>query len=263
MLTRRKKQIIYGLGFLIILGLIIWWLSVLVGPETPPAAPSPTPTTQVQPIQIEDISTIQHTAAPPAFGQIVDIVVRLRNPNLRAGVAKYPITLNVIGTRGQVLQTEEIADTYLLPSAVIYAVKLGVPVAEPVVSVEVKLPQNPVFSTVPASVSLPSLSPSIRDRTVKNIGNTAIEEVKGIVTNDSSLDWQFVEVTGVATSESGEVVGVGKTFVGKLRVGEQREFTLQWPATRSAGSRITAFASTNIYRQENIVRAIGDPSLLR
>lgn len=263
MLTRHKKQIIYGLGFLIVLGLIMWWLFVLVGPPTPPAGPSPTPTTQAQPIQVEDVSTIQHTAAPPAFGHSVDIVVRLRNPNLRAGVAKYPITLNIIGTRGQILQTEEITDTYLLPSAVTYAVKLGVPVAEPVASIQVELPQNPVFTAVPASVSLPSLSPSIRDRTVKNIGNTAIEEVKGIVTNNSSLDWQFVEVTGVAASESGEVVGVGKTFVGELRVGEQREFTLQWPATRATGSRITPFASTNIYRQENIVRAIGDPSLLR
>ncbi|MEK7557515.1 MAG: hypothetical protein AAB538_06040 [Patescibacteria group bacterium] len=138
-----------------------------------------------------------------------------------------------------------------------------VPVSEPPTNVEVELQANPSFITIPASVSLPDLNVTFRERTIKNIGNTVLEEQKGVVTNASSLDWQFVEVAGIAVGNSGAVVGIGKTFVGDLKVGQQREFTLSWPATREPIRNVIPDATTNIYREENIVRVLGDPGLLR
>lgn len=261
MFTRTKKQIGYGLGFLAVFALIVWAIaSRFTTPAAPPVAASPTP--QFLAVQVEEVSTVAHAPVPPALDRTVDIVVRLRNPNLRAGITEYPVSLVLHGRDDHVLE-KVTASTYLLPSAVSYVIKLGVPVASEVSRVEVALPANPAFVSVPASVTLPSFSWSARERSVREIGSIPTVLQKGVVTNTSGLDWQFVEVAGVAENSAGEVVGVGQTFVGELKVGEQREFTLQWPAILQDIQNVIVLATTNIYKQENIVRAIGDPSLLR
>jgi len=103
----------------------------------------------------------------------------------------------------------------------------------------------------------------LRDRTSSLIGQTATDIQKGVVTNASTFDWQRVEVVAVAVNDQGEIIAVGQTFVGKLLVGEQREFTVQWPKPTQAISRVIALPSTNIFREDNFVKIIGDPSLLR
>jgi len=260
--TRRRKQIVYGLGYLVATILVVWGISAALGPEGPPPQASASPTPQFLPIQVEEVSTIEHAPVPPTLSRTVDVVVRLRNPNLRAGVPDYPLTIVLRGPENQTLD-KLTASTYLLPGAVSYVVQIGAPVAESISRVEVELPPNPTFVAIPANVSLPSFSWSLRERTVRTIGNTAMVQQKGVVTNTSGLDWQSVEVVGVAVNRDRRVIGVGRTSAGELKVGEQREFTLQWPATSEEIQDVLVLVTTNIYKQENVVRAIGDPSLLR
>lgn len=265
MSTRLIKQIIYGLGLLVVLILLGWGIVALVTPAPPPPAPTPTPGPQVEPIQLEQVDAIQHPPASVGGSSTVDLVARLRNPNPRAGVPEYNVTFILFDTAGAEL-SRQTASTYILPGSLQYASKLNVTVSRPVGRVEVALPQDPVFSTVPASVSLPRFSTFLRERATRNIGENVVEEQKGVITNTSNLDWQFVEVSGVALNAAGaagETVGVGQTFVGELKIGEQREFTLQWPLPADPASRVIILPTTNIYRQENVIRAIGDPGLLR
>ncbi len=94
-------------------------------------------------------------------------------------------------------------------------------------------------------------------------GSYPMEQQTGIVTNNSTFDWEKVEVTGVALDSKGAIIGVGRTFVGKLLIGEQREFTLLWPFPDDQTVRVVALASTNIYSDANVVHIIGDPGKLR
>lgn len=261
MSTRIRKQITYGLGFLLAAGGIVWLIAAAIRQPTPPAA-TPTPTALFQAVVLEEGSLIQHEPASPGANFTSDIVIRLRNPNPRAGVGDYPVIARLLDGAGRVLR-EETIPTYLLPGAIQYAVRINVPSAGPVARLEAKLPTAPDFSTVPASVALPQFSVVQRQRETKTVGTTVLEEQKWIVRNESPLDWQFVEVTGIAQDAAGKTIGVGQTFVGALTVGEAREFTLQWPATPAPAARVLVLPTTNIYKEENIIRAIGDPNLLR
>lgn len=258
--TRRLKQIVYGAAALVVIVLAVTGVSAVLRP-TPVPTPTPTPSRLFEPIVLEDVSLIHHApAAGEAF--VIDVVARLRNPNPRAGVATYPVKFIFRQSRGQTLGEAEVP-VYLLPGGLAYAVKIGMTLPTSPARVDTSLPEDPTFTTVPGSVSLPGFSATLHPRTTKTVGESVIEEQKGLVTNVSALDWQFVEVVGVALSSAGRPIGVGQTFLGELRTGEQREFTLQWPTPDQPIARVIILPTTNIYRQENIIRAIGDPNLLR
>jgi len=262
MLTHTLKQIIYGVGFLVTILLAFFGISALIRTPALPDAPPPNPTPKVDPITVEEVTPIQHAPVGIGASRTVDLVARLRNPNPRAGVSDYRVTFVLKDQFGKEIGRES-ASTYLLPGTVQHILKLNVTVSQALGNVELLLPEDPSFTTIPASVSLPRFTSFLRERTIKSIGDITIEEQKGIVTNASNLDWQFVEIVGLALNANGDTVGVGQTFVGELKIGEQREITLQWPAPTSPTSRVLIFPTTNIYREENIIRAIGDPGLLR
>jgi hypothetical protein len=94
-------------------------------------------------------------------------------------------------------------------------------------------------------------------------GTGAVETQKGIITNTSTLGFRRVDVTGVAFDANNKVVGIGKTFIGEFMVGEQREFTLEWPAPITPTQRVVILPTTNIFNEDNILSAQGDPGLLR
>ncbi len=72
-----------------------------------------------------------------------------------------------------------------------------------------------------------------------------------------------MQVTGVAVDASGNVVGVGSTFVGELQPGEEREFTLQWPIPLTPTTQVIVLPTTNLFKEADIIKVIGDPALLR
>lgn len=250
------KQASYAGGCLFFITAVVLAIAWLAGwSARPSSVPTPVPTPSHRPIEVEQVSVIKHANS-------VDLVAQVRNPNLRAGVARYAITFVLLDPTGQEISQQEV-ESYLLPGALTYVTTLNVPLDRNLGRVEYILPDSPVFQPLPESISLPSFNSFARERRITNIGSTRIEEQKGIVTNSSTFDWKRVEVTGVALSTNDQIVGVGKTFVGELKVGEQREFTLQWPAPAEPTERVVILPSTNIFQEENIIEIIGDPSSLR
>lgn len=264
MLTRTKKQIGYGIAYVIAFTAFIFLLAVGIAGPGDQAPPAPTPTPPVfEDIQLEEASVIQH--APTTLSGIgtVDIVARLRNPNPRAGLEQYTVTFVLRNSTGAELGRQQ-ATTYILPGSLQYVLALNVPVDEQVTKVDVNLPKDPDFETVPLSLELPRFSIFSRDRTIRQIGDRSIEETVGVVENTSTFDWQETDVIGVGIGASGNVTGVSRTSVGALVVGGQREFTLQWPQPPIEPTvRTLLIPSTNIFRDDNFLRAIGDPSQLR
>lgn len=262
-LHRTIKKAVYGAAFLIVVGGIG---TLIVLPLIPvrevPVVTSTGPT--YVPVVLENVVVIPHIAKPGPKGRTIDIVARLQNKNSRAGTGKYPITFTVKDNAGGVIGhfTQE---AYVLPGGLQYVVVLDVPMpaGKTFGNVEVTPPSSITLTPLPDDVRLPEFSVFLRDRTTPSSGIYKLERQTGIVTNNSTFDWEKVEVTGVALNSKGAVIAVGKTFVGKLLIGEQREFTLEWPFPDDQTSRVVVLATTNIYSDENIVHIIGDPGKLR
>ncbi len=192
----------------------------------------------------------------------LDVVARIRNPNPRAGVMDFPVTFVLLGEDSSELGRYQ-EKTYLLPGSLHYVAKLGVSISAPVLKVKVEVPQDLVFASLPSYVSLPPFNSFLRDRTVRTIGSRSIETQKGVVINTGTLGWRRVDITGVAFDAEGNVIGVGRTFLGNMKVGEQREFSLQWPAPSPSTQRVIVLPSTNVFDEDNILKIGGDPGSLR
>ncbi|MEX1111903.1 MAG: hypothetical protein WEC84_00415 [Candidatus Andersenbacteria bacterium] len=263
-LQRNAKKAFYAaipvVAILFIIVIPALWASrgpADVQPTVDPAAGS-------APIEIQEISVVPHPVLPVSEVQTLDVVAKLFNPNARAGVEKYPLEFVLLDTQGGEI-TRVAKETYVLPGMVQYVAVLNVSFPLGVQLGQIELVRQPRedFIRLPADVALPQFSSFLHDREERITGGVARVVQTGIVRNTSTFDWQRVEVRAVALDSSGGVIGVGETFVGRLLVGEQREFTLEWPKSSQAINQVIAIPSTNIFREENVVEIIGDPSRLR
>lgn len=262
-LHRTIKKAVYAAGFLAVVSGITTYIVLQFLPVREATITTNTEPTYV-PIVLENVVVIPHIAKPGPKGRTIDVVARLQNKNSRAGTGSYPIIFTVKDNAGGMIGrfTQE---AYVLPGGLQYVVALDVPMpaGKTFGNVEVTPPVSIKLTPLPDDVRLPEFSVFLRDRTSPSSGIYKLEQQTGIVTNNSTFDWEKVEVIGVALDGKGAIIGVGKTFVGKLLIGEQREFTLQWPFPEGQTSRVVVLATTNIYSDANIVHIIGDPGKLR
>lgn len=257
MLRRRTiKQASYaGAGLLLVLvvaaGLAAWRRS-----PQPSAVVSPTPSSFYQPIVVEQVFSVLHH-------NTIDIAARLRNVNVRAGIAIYPVDFIIQDEAGRE-QSRRQETTYLLPGNLQYVVALNVPVSSRRPRVRLEVPPQPAWQELPGDLRLPQFGSFLRGvPQARTVGAAVIEQQKGIASNEGSYDLQRVEVVALALTAHKDVVGIGKTFLGELKVGERREFTVQWPAPDQPTSEVVSWLSANIFQEENVIRVIGDPSTLR
>ncbi len=263
-MTRRTiKKTVYASGAaLAFLGFLSLLIIAFGGVPTPTIQPSPTPNAY-QPIQLEQVTVIPHPFVP-GQKRYVDVVAAVRNPNAAAGISAYPVSFSIKDSGGVELATAQ-EETFILPGARQYAMALSIeiPISARVAGVDVTLPENPTFTAVPTDLDLPRFNTNLRQIQEQKIGDNTIQKQTGIVSNSSTFDWERVEVKAVGMNTNGDIVAAGKTFVGRLLVGEQREFTIEWPKSDQAIQRVITLPGTNMFRQDNIVDIIGDPSLLR
>ena len=250
-IRRTIKQLLYAV---IILGTISLLVFLFILPylnlfQEKPAEPSPVR----ESIVVESIDAIVHEGT-------VDIVARVRNPNPRAGVPDYTVTFVLLDAAGNEIETI-LEKTYLLPGSLKYVAVLDIAINGELDRVRVDQPTDPVFAS--PQQSIPSFNSFLRGRTIKNIGTRRIEVQKGIVTNTSNLGYRQVDISGVAFDSQENMIGVGKTFIGEMRAGEQREFTMQWPKPFADSTKVIVLPDTNIYKKDNILPITGDPARLR
>ncbi len=261
---RTFKKALYATGTLLSIVAFIVIVTLLVRDETPVVIVTPLP--QFVAISVESVTAVPHITTVGLKGRTVDVIARLRNENPRAGTAHYPLTFNVYDPRGNQIASAT-QSAYLLPGAVQYVIATDIPIPQEsqLGRVEVIKPSQSevTFMSLPNGIDAPKFSSRPLNRTTQTIGDVLVEEQTGIVTNTGTLDWQKVEVVGVAVDGAGNVIAASKTFVGRLLVGEQREFTLQWPQPAVQTDRVIIIPSTNMFREENFVEIIGDPSSLR
>ncbi len=253
-LKRVTKQAAYLTFYIVVFILIISFIVVpniglFTGDRNRPQPPPR------QAVVIESVDPVIHA-------NTIDIVARVRNPNPNAGVSSYDLNFILLDIQGSEIQRYS-KNTYLLPGSLNYIPLLDIPANTSLAKVNVEAPTNITYTDLPANVSAPTFNSFLQTRRLRNIGDEIVEEQKGIVTNTSTLGYRHVEVTGVAFDSNGTVVGVSTTFMGQLRVGEGREFTLQWPSPATPTERVIIIPTTNVYEPDNILEIKGSPGRLR
>lgn len=251
---RLIKQLLYGAFYLVLLGILVVSLAIPLRRLIVPAGPSPTPQPLPERLLIEQATAVRH-------GSTVDLVARLRNPNLEFGIQSVTGTFRLLTNDGREISRHPVT-TYLLPGTLQYLVALDVPVNQPFTHLDVSLDQ-PQTAVIPKTLTLPTFATFLRERTRFTSGAREIEQQTGILRNTSSLDWERIEIIGLALDERGVIIGVSRTFLDALASGSQLEFTLQWPAPARSTHRVVLWPTTNIFEETNIIKVIGDPASLR
>lgn len=262
MIQRIQKQITYGIGWLVVAVGVISLISFLSTGSSRQQARLATPTPSLTPIILEGTDVIRHEVKE-GENKTIDLVTRLRNPNPSAGIAEYEVTYVLQDVDGQEITTRR-EKTYILPSSAQHVIALNISLgSKNLANVETKLPQAPTFITLPPTMSRASLGAFPKQRVEQVIGSRVLEEQSGIVKNNSTFEWRTVEVQVLGVSQEDEIVAASKTTIGALKVGEEREFKVVWPKPTTPVTRLVLLPTTNIYLDENIIKTIGDPSLLK
>ena len=238
-------------------------LSLLVAGSTASSPnTTPTPISSHLPVTLESLDVVQHPVRP-GIENSLDIAARLRNPNPTSGTTKYPVVFTIKNRLG--IEVKKVtAPSYILPGAIQYVMALNVGLGQEVVgNVDASLPSDVTFRQLPPGTQPPTFSAFARERRDRQIGDSHIQDQFGIVKNTSTFAWEKVEVYVVGQSSEGKVVAIGKTFVGALKVGEEREFSVQWPRPSEAIDRVLILPSTNMFQEDNITQTVGRPELLQ
>lgn len=215
----------------------------------PPAPPPPPPPTYAD---LTVVSTALFRSAPDR----ADILAVVKNPNANAGVRDVRYTLEVRSSGAVV--TEVSGNAFFLPGQEkpIVSIEASVPIQGTEVSIRFGVPAwMPVTSDFrPPSLIVVSRQGKFRD------GGSPVYEVKGVLANESGLDFLAVEMTSLGVDADGEVIGVGRTFIGSLRALERREFTVSWPlsAGRSV-SRTREYPEVNVFSPAAVQPRVGLP----
>lgn len=252
---RLIKQTAYAGGCLTFVFLALVVLVIVLFPDNTSRPTPPVPTPEFQAIVVEQVDVIPH-------GSTADLVARLRNPNPRAGIRDLPVDFILTDSAGTELARHS-EMSYILPGSIQYVIALNVPLPAGFTGATASLPPEPVLTSLPPELTLPTFTTFLRQQTTRTLGDATIDEQRGVVVNDSTFDFHRVEVAVVALNGGGHVVGTGKTLLGTLTVGEQREFVVQWPSADQPITRVLILATTNIFREDNVIEIIGDPSRLR
>lgn len=247
MRRRLRKQI----TVLAVLAAFFGAVGTLVGVsiyEPPPPPPPPPP-------QFEALLVRATHLFRGGLG-LADLVALVRNPNAGAGIREVPYVFTVrAGDRGV---AEISGTTYLLPGQEKPVVALNVPVPEEADRVELRFGAA-VWVPVAPSFRGPSLVPVSRVHRVLD-GARPRYEVKGVLANQSDLDYLTVDVTALGLDANGAVLGVGKTLLGSLLSLERREYTVSWPLPLGAVvSEVRVYPEVNVFSPSAVQPRTGVP----
>lgn len=189
-------------------------------------------------------------------GEAIDVLVQLQNDNTVYGAARIDYRLAVLDTAGNE-QTSRRGATYVNPLETRYLVMTFPGITPRGTGLR--------FEYDPQKVQwfqgrLPETQ--VIDFSVMNEALTVSEDGQASYTadvrNDSTFDFEEVDVTVLLFDASGQQVAVGATVVRTLAAGQVRAFTVVWPfAIVGTPIRAQAQVSTNAFNNANFIRTYG------
>jgi len=184
---------------------------------------------------------------------VCDIVASVENTNVSLGGKDIPYTI-------QWGEVKKQGSFYIFPSETRYIIEINQPCQEgKKLEFNIGEPEEWEFFR---GYEKPKL-----DITNKNFryleNNYEFAEVTGVVVNNSNFDLQEIEVYAILKNSKGSVMGVNKTTVNSILIGERREFRLFWTSPLPGKvSSIDIFTTTNLFNSHNFMQKHGFTSSL-
>jgi hypothetical protein len=262
MSDRLQKQLVIGLGYLILLSGIVYGLFIWVRVE-------PTCFDHVQNGQEEgvDCGTVAcGTSCAPAILPLevmdtqlfpvregeYDFMARIRNTNLLYGAAQVPYTLILKDAQGVVLALET-GKLYVLPAQTRYLIRTSLRGAIATVGVQLGEVSWAEVNATDLKVDFPLRRESFM--VAKTPG--AAQEYEGIIFNNSDFDFAKVDIAVIVRDATGAIIGANTTDVRTLPSRSDRYFKVTWP--QALGKNLTAQveATTNVFENSNFIKRYG------
>lgn len=262
-MSRFTKQLFYGGLFLAIIAAIGWGGYRLVVP-----APNCTDGIQNNAEEGLDCGPVCGTSCPPIVlplsaptTQLIhygngtyDVLVTIGNPNAAYGAAQVDYTLVVSDVSGTQLMTRR-GLTYVNPLEPRYMVFPLIGISGVPVTAELQFtPADVQWARLDVEGGLGVEFIVRQDQLVPALNSLRYQ---ANLMNRSTFDFDQVDVTVLLYDQAGTVVGTGATVVRTVPAGQERGFVVDWPFAIPSAVRARAFVTTNVFNNDNYIRAHG------
>lgn len=184
-----------------------------------------------------------------------DFLARIRNPNSDFGASEVTYELRLFNASGQAL-FETTGSTFLLPGQTRYQIISPIKLGEEAVDFDFRITEVD-WQGIDGFV-LPSLL--LKDVNYSEVKppEQGFSKMTGSVFNDSSFDFEKVDVYAVLFDESNAPIAVNRTDIRTFISKTERSFEIKWfsPFEGKVG-RFEVNPYTNVLRNENFIKEHG------
>lgn len=275
-MSRAVKQILFGIIFIIVFGLLGFWIYKI-------AQPTPTCFDKVknqgeegvdcgkvcgnvcleslEPIKVlsSNLFKIRDTNGKTDY----DALFRVSNPNIQFGSGNIEYSLNILSVNGDLISPilSKTGSFYILPGQTKY-------VYEPLLEAKTSSGGNIIATLEITKVDWQKLV-GIFSRDIKLMTKSKqylvdnkpgiYSQVNGIITNASDFDLDRVDVA-VVLFKNNVAIGANRIDIRTLVSGSDRFFEVDWISPLSVvPDRVDVEPTTNVFQDSNFIRRYGVP----
>lgn len=241
---RLLKQVIIASVFVLIIALPVY-LSFFSGPSEPLSSPAP--------IIAEPIIILEKLFKVDDFDY--DFLVQIRNPNVDFGASEVMYELRLFNDSGQAL-FETAGSTFLLPGQNRHEIISPIRLGEEAVDFDFRI-VGADWQRIDGFV-LPSLL--LKDINYYEVKppEQGFSKMTGSVFNDSSFDFDRVDVHAVLFDELNVPIAVSRTDIRTFISKTERSFEIKWFSPfEGKVSRFEVNPYTNVLRNDNFIKEHG------
>jgi hypothetical protein len=194
---------------------------------------------------------VQETAIVEGTNGRYDVLVRIKNPNELFGAAQLSYTVNFLDSTGSAIYQSN-GVSFILPfeTKSLILQSLDVPSQPQSLQVEFDNVEWVEFR----NFSEPQLR-FVRKEYGPITSGPGFGQVKGLLSNDSTIDFHAINIKIILRDEKNEVIALNTHQMNTVRSSEERDFTLQFPERFDGFPKnVEAEAEADVINAENYMR---------
>lgn len=258
---RKVKQITLAIIYVVLFGLIGWYLYYLISPDptctdgkknqSEKGVDCGGPCKPCQNAQAaKDIEVVEKTFVDGGGGTY-DVLLKVSNPNYILGSDTISYTITLKDSAGAEVG-KKTGTSYILPADSRYIIEMGiVPDVSGVSVASVDVSFDKITWKELPNMSKPQLN--IYNRRFGEAPMGAGNIAEAVVRNESPYDLNTVQIAIIIRDEYGKVVGLNTSLKQSLRAREEQSFRVTWPYQFKGNARkLEIEAQSNMYDAGNL-----------
>lgn len=257
----KRKQLIIGLVFLIILLIIAGVIYLIVKPGLPSCSDGIQNQGEAGvdcggpcsscPWQLQKDLEVISAEAIKTQNNYVDLVAKVRNPNRSFGAKTLVYAFNLYDSQDRMIISKD-GSSYILPQETRQIIEQRVLVDSTISRVEFKL------ISVDWKELVDYQEPELLIRYPDFQQSENLSQLNTTVENRSNYDFDTIDVWAVLLDKNFSILGVGKIQLKTILSNENRYFEIKWFfPLRDKVEDVDVIAKTNVFLDENFMKRYG------